>query len=223
MADTVAQVRTRIRAHLEEATASYWTDTEIFNAILRSYRKMWVKIMSIRKDWFQTTAGTLTLVDGTTKYSLPDDCFHVKHIRTTTSGKENVTFKYMSQTSPQFIEALRSDIAITNPSVMWYDIIGNTQIIVAPIPRSTLVAAIEYVPTPIALTDTTGTFGVLDPFLDYVESAATADLLAKGPLEPLSYWKQESKEAWDDAMRALGQPRSDQSADYVEGMFDNEI
>ena len=224
MADVLSDLRTRARYALEEAAASYWSDAELNSQIVQSYRKLWKKIVAIRKDWFAATTGTLTLTAAaSSKYSLDATCFHVRGIRTTTSGRENVTLQRKTHTDQQFIEALRADIAITNPSVMWYDILGNNTLFVAPLVRSSIAIAYEYIATPTDPTTDASTFGVLDPFTEYILLDAICRALAKGPIGALDFWRGERQEEWATVMSTLGMPRSDQSADYVEGMFDNEI
>lgn len=223
MADSVANMITVIRDNLDEATAGYWSDAEITRRIVRRFRSLWSRIIAIRDDWFRSaTPATLTLVAGTSRYTFSGmsvtDFFRVATIRTTTSGKEAVQWKWMSSKDPRFIEGLRADVSITDPAVFYYDVDGVNAILVSPLPRSALTAAIEYYTIP---TDPVTSFTLQDPFLRWVEAGSTADLLAKGPVGSLNYWREEVKDIWDkEILPTLGAPRSGQNADVVMSPFE---
>lgn len=201
---------TTIRDNLDETAAGYWTDAEIQRKIVRRFRRLWALIISIRDDWFKSsTAATVTLVSGTLKYALSADFFRVATIRTTTSGKESVQWMWMSCKDPRFIDGQRADVTYSDPGIIYYDIEGVNNIVVSPLPRATLVGSMEYYTIP---TDPTTTFALPDPILSYVEAAATADCLAKGPVGLLDYWRSEAQSIWlKELLPILGAPRSGQN------------
>jgi len=221
MARALSTVRLAVRDHLDEDSASYWTDASLTRQIVRSASALWKRIVQIRKDYFlSATPGTLTLASGTFRYALPSDFFEVKLIRTTTSGQENVAWRPAHMASAKFIEGLRSDITINSPSEFLYQIVANQTIVVSPIPRAVLVASVEYVALPTEPSADADTFGALDPFLDYVEYDAAAKLLAKGPVGDPAYWQNMADKEWIAILLALDKFRSRQDGDFVEGMFE---
>lgn len=218
MADTLTTMTTLIRDNLDEATAGYWSDAEIQRKIVRRFRELWSRIISIRDDWFKSTApATITLVANTLKYTLPADYYRTATIRTTTSGKESVQWVWMSCKDPRFVEGQRADVIYSDPGIIYYDIEGVTSIVVSPVPQATLVGSMEYYTLP---TDPTVTFALPDPILRYVEAGATADCLAKGPVGLLDYWRSEVTTAWDILLPILAAPRSGQSNSHALSPFE---
>ena len=215
---TLADLTTRVRDNIDEATAGYWSDAQIQRKVISRYNELWARIIAVRDDWYKaTTSSPITLVSGTSKYALPAGFFRVATIRTTTSGKESVVWRYMSCKDPRFIEGLRADINSDDPGVIYYDIEGTDNIIVSPLPRSGLVGAMDYYVIP---TDPTTTFGyITDPLLRYVETGATADCLAKGPLGSIEYWRAENDRSWAILLPLLGAPRSGQNTETALSMF----
>lgn len=213
MADSISDMTTLVRDNLDEAAAGYWSDAEIQRKIVRRYRELWSRIISIRDDWFKSSApATVTLVAGTLKYALAADFFRVATMRTTTSGKEFVQWVWMSCKDPRFVEGQRADVNYADPGVIYYDIEGVTNIVVSPTPRAALVASMEYYTLP---TTPAATFGLPDPILRYVEAGATADCLAKGPVGMLDYWRSEVTTAWAILLPILGAPRSGQNNSHA--------
>lgn len=223
MADTLANVVTIVRDNIDEASAGYWPDAEIQRKIIRRYRELWSRIIAIRDDWFRAaTPATLTLVAGTSRYTFAGmsvtDFFRVHAIRTTTSGREAVQWRWMSAKDPRFIEGLRADVSYTDPLIVYYDVEGVAAIHVSPLPRSALAAAVDYYTIP---TDPTTTFGsIVDPFLRYVEAGATADCLAKGPVGDRGYWRDECDRAWAILLPLIGAPRSGQNNGHALSPFE---
>lgn len=218
MADTITDMTLLIRDNLDEAAAGYWTDPEIKRKILRRFRELWSRIIVLREDWFKSSIpATVTLVAGTLKYALPSDFFRVATIRTTSANKADIRWVWMSAKDPRFVEGQRSDSNATDPSVIYYDIEGVTNIVVSPYPASGLVASMEYYTLP---TDPSTGFALPDPILRYVESGATADCLAKGPVGMIEYWRTETDRAWAILMPLLSAPRSGQNNSHALSPFE---
>ncbi len=218
MADTVATMTTLVRDNLDETASGYWTDAEIARKIVCRFRELWSRIIVLRDDWFKSSVpATVTLAVGTLKYALPADFFRTCSIRTTTAGKADVRWVWMSCKDPRFIDMQRSDGNFTDPSTIFYDIEGVTNLVVSPYPQSVLVASMEYYILP---TDPTTTFSLPDPILRYVESGATADCLAKGPVGMVQYWRDELVMAWNILMPLLSAPRSGQNNSYALSPFE---
>lgn len=218
MSDTLTTMTLLIRDNLDEAAAGYWSDAEIQRKIVRRFRELWSRIISIRDDWFKSTIpATVTLVAGTLKYALPADFFRTCTIRTTTSGKESVQWVWMSCKDPRFVEGQRADVTYSDPGIIYYDIEGVTSIVVSPTPRAALVGSMEYYTLP---TDPTAAFALPDPILRYIEAGATADCLAKGPVGLLDYWRSEVTMAWTILLPILSAPRSGQNNSYALSPFE---
>jgi hypothetical protein len=219
MAESLTTMEANVRYNLDETSASYWTSAEVQNKIVRRFRRLWSRIIAIRDDWFKsTTPQTLTLASGTLRYALPTGYFRTATIRTTTSGKESVKWQWMSCKDPRFIDGQRADVTYTDPGIIYYDIEGFDYIVVSPLPRSTLVASHDFYTLP---TDPSTTFSLPDAVLSYVEAAATADLLAKGPAGSLQYWRDEAQSIWiNELLPLLGAPRSGQNSDHALSPFE---
>lgn len=223
MADSVATMITVIRDNVDEATAGYWSDAEITRRIVRQFRSLWSRMIAIRDDWFRSaTPGTMTLVAGTSRYTFAgmsvSDFFRVATLRTTTSGKEAVKWRWMSSKDPRFIEGLRADIVFSDPLVYYYDVDGVNALLVSPLPRSALTVAVDYYTLP---TDPSSSFTLPDPMLRWVEASATASLLAKGPVGSLEWWTTQAREIWNlEILPIAGAPRSGQNPDVVMSPFD---
>lgn len=225
MAETLTTLEQAIRDHIDEATAGYWTSAEVQRVIIRRFRSLWSRVIGIRDDWFRSgTDAVLTLVAGTSRYTFAGmnpaitDFFRIAALRTTTSGKEAVRWQYLSSKDPRFIEGLRADVSYTDPLVFYYDVDGVNALIVSPLPRSALVVAVAYYTLP---TDPATTFALPDPMIRWVEAAATADLLAKGPVGSLQYWRDEAKDIWQsEILPVIGAPRSGQNPDCVMSPFE---
>jgi hypothetical protein len=218
MAETLTTVTTLIRDNLDESVAGYWSDTEIQRKIIRRFRELWSRIIPIRADWFKSaTPYTLNIVAGTMQYSMPSDFFRVCAIRTTTSGKADIKWVWMSAKDPRFIDMQRTDGNISDPATIYYDTEGVTSLVISPYPVSALTAAVEYYTLP---TDPATTFSLPDPMLRYIEAGATADCLAKGPVGLITYWQNETIMAWNILLPLLGAPRSGQNNGVVISPFE---
>ncbi len=216
--DTLTSMTLDIRDHLDEVSAGYWQDAEIQRKIVKRYRELWSRIIAIRDDWFKSTVpATITLAVGVLKYALPVDFFRTASIITTTAGQTSVSWVWMSCKDPRFIKGQETDYVYSNPGVIYYDIEGVTSIVVSPVPQAVLAASMEYYTMP---TDPAAAFGMPDPFLRYIECAATADCLAKGPVGMVSYWSGQAEMAWQTLLQILAAPRSGQNNSHALSMFD---
>lgn len=221
MAATLTTVTTNVKNHLDEPTSSYWSASEVTNAIVNKQLDLWRRIVAIKKSFFLTTTpSTLNLAASTNTYSLPSDFYRVHHLKMSQSGFENVRFRWFDSSTDYFIDGMRTDIVINIPDEFLYDIIGNQTIIVSPTPQQAFTVNLWYIQLPTAVVNGSDTFGVLDPFVDFIEYAATAELLKKGPVGDGSYWEMKAAEAWQNIILDLGTSRSDQGPDFVQGMFE---
>lgn len=217
--DTLANVETVVRDNLDEATAGYWTSAEVQRKIIRRYRELWSRIIAIRDDWFKATSPTtITLAASTLRYALPATFFRVASIRTTTSGKESVRWEWMSSKDPRFIDGQRADVTYTDPGIIYYDVEGLDNLVVSPLPRGVLAAAMDYYSIP---TDPTTTFAqIADPMLRFIEAAATGDCHAKNNLQAAEIWWAQAERQWAILLPLLGAPRSGQNNGHALSPFE---
>lgn len=221
MARTLLEMRTAIRDSLEEAAAGYWSDAELTRRVVRAQNDLWRRIMQIRKGFFiSATAGTISIVSGTDKYTLAANFYRMKSIRITTAGQQGITFRWQDSSSAEFINGRRSDLSIATPAEFLFDILGQKTIYLSPTPRTTLTASYEYYTTPTEVSADGDNFGVLDQFTDFIEFKATAHALAKGPLPGRDFWRAEAEKAWQDIILTMDTQKQDQSPDLVESMFE---
>lgn len=223
MADTLTAVTTVVRDNLDEATAAYWSDAEIQRKIVRRYRQLWSRIIGIRDDWFKSTTGATITVpgDGTIRFTLPADFFRVCNIRTSTSGRQYIQWKWKSCKDPNFIANQGSDNPSATPDVIYYDVEGVNTIVCSPYLTIALTATLDYYTIPTDPASGSSTFQIPDACLDYIVAASTADCLAKGPVGLIQYWQNEAAESWKVLLVLLGSPRSGQNADHALSMFES--
>lgn len=226
MAQTLATVRSKVRGHIDEPTASYWTDTELNGYIDDRQWDLWRKVQAIRKDyWLSPTGFVLTLVVGQSNYTttdgVPADIWRISTIRTTQAGFQDVIWTLGNPTSREWVDGLRTDVPIVNPYQIMYALRNLSTIAISPLPQSVLTAQVDYIQQPTVMTADTDTFLLPDPFIQYVQYMAAADALGKGPVGDSVSWQQKGAEAWKSIMETLDTPRVDQGPDLVMGFGEN--
>lgn len=75
---TLAQLRTRVREKVDEATAAFWSDTVINSQINEAYRFYWAFILKLDEAYFNTTSQISFDANSAGEYSLPADFFKLK-------------------------------------------------------------------------------------------------------------------------------------------------
>jgi hypothetical protein len=221
MARTAGQVLTRIRAHIEEPSAGYWQDSEVYSAMSNAQDKLYQKVTQLRDNYFISSLSpeAVVLVAGQTLYTLNSDVFRIKSIRCTSSGDQYITWLWRPFSDPSFKEALRTDVTVSSPYEFYFDLLNFNTMVVAPIPQRPITISIDYVGFPTEVAMSTDTFAFPDAFINYVEFAATSELLAKGPVGDASFWEDKAESEWKAIMLTIGSPRQDNNPDIVGGMF----
>lgn len=161
---TLANLRTRTRDQLDEASASFWTDAQIDRYVNRGMHRVWNRLKAANEYYCTVTRtsldGALTIqgesysstsfqiVAGTSDYTLPPDFDQMSTIEVITSGFEDLTFTRLNINDPEF-RAARSFTDNQTPSdEIFYDIIGEPPIMrIAPKSSVTLNLRITYVQT----------------------------------------------------------------------------
>ena len=219
--ETLLNVRTLVRDNIDEPVANYWSDAELNRKISERQLDLWRKILQIRKDYFLGTF-TLTLVVGQYRYTPPaiaSDIWRIETIRTTSDGYQGLIWSPMNANSPEFQDGLRSDVPVYNPYRIYYSLRNVATLDISPLPQQVIAAQVDYIQLPTAVAADADTFLIPDPFLAYIQYAATADALAKGPVGDVAHWLGRAADAWKDIMQALDTPREDQGPDVVLGAF----
>lgn len=93
MALTLAQLRTRVREKVDEATAVFWTDTVIDSQINESYRYYWAFIIKAHEGYFTKTANISFDANAAGEYALPSDYFKTRLLSRLLSN-EKVPLRY---------------------------------------------------------------------------------------------------------------------------------
>lgn len=225
MAKTAADILTSVRGHIDEPSASYWTDAELYGYIDDEQKALWRKILALRKDYFLSSTGfTFTLTAGTYAYAagaggVPTDIWRIVSIRTTLAGYQDLIWIPGEPTAQEFIDGLRTDCPISNPSRILYALRNQNTIWVSPLPQLAITAQVDYIQKPTAIAGASSTFLLPDEFLQYVQYMAAADALLKGPVGDNAAFIAKAETAWSNIMELLDTPRSDQGPDTVQGMF----
>ncbi len=223
MSQTLAQVRASVRAHIDEPTANYWTDAELNGYIQSSERKLWRKILALKKDYWLAPA-TLTVATGSSIFNpgdgsgMPSDIWRIESIRTLTSGFQNIIWAVADPNSQAFLDGLNTDFPVFNPYQILYALRNMTTLAISPVfQQGPITALINYIQQPTVMSADTDTFLIPDTFMDFVEYDATVTALSKGPVGDATAWKTELSESWKTIMEALDTPRSSQGPDLVTG------
>jgi hypothetical protein len=220
---TLATIRGRVRSHIDEPIAAYWTDAELNNYISDAELDLWTKIFALKKDYWLATA-TLNLTIGVSLYNggdgsgMPVDIFRVESIRTLTSGYQNILWRETSPNSQAFLDGLNTDFPVYNPLQILYALRNITTLAISPVPQQgPLSALINYIQQPTPMVADSDTFLIPDTFMRFVQYTAAAIALSKGPVGDSVAWAQRAATAWKEIAEALDTPRTSQGPDLVEG------
>lgn len=222
MALTLANIRSKVRGHIDEPTEAYWTDVELNGLISDAEVDLWTKINQIRKDYFLANF-TLSVVAGQFRYQtadgMPTDMSRIETIRTITSGFTDMIWTPGNPTTPEWVDGLRADTPVFNPYQQFYALRNVNTLDLSPLPQQALQASVDYIQQPTPMVADADTFLLPDAYLRYVQYQAAAVALSKGPVGDPAAWEAKADKAWRDIMLAMDTPRSEQGPDVVEGMF----
>jgi len=202
---TRLELRTSVRENLDEATASYWADSQLNRILDRSKDRVWNEVKRLKDDWFlrnrTSLDGTLTiltesyaatgfeLVAGTREYTLPFDVSEVKLIEVTTSGYETVRFVHRDLASWE-MRGLRELTTNQTPDTIYFDLVGERTLTIAPAVDTTLDLRLWYVPILDDLAADTSTLEMPHPLYMAVEEFATARALVQDRAAEAAVWEQ---------------------------------
>jgi hypothetical protein len=230
---TVTQVLLDVRSNLDEASASFWSDTQLTAFINHAYHLVWMEVKRIKADYFTVERtsldGSITilgetyatssfaLVASTTRYTLPPDVAEVKNLECITSGYEAVLFTFRDQTDPQF-QALRQWADAVEPTGFLVDLTGERTMVIAPKPNRALDLRLTYVPILDNLTTGTDTLQLPHPLWLAVVDYATARAMRMDRDPSFVMWEQAGA---GHISRWIGShARQVQDPEYVRGTFE---
>jgi hypothetical protein len=169
---TLTQMLAAVRVNLDEATAAFWTDANLFSVLTRAAHAVATEVRKLRADYFlrpmastdvsETIYGetyapsALAIVAGTTTYTLPPDLVELKMIECITSGYEDVTFVHKDLAHPGFRSVRAAATASQSPSVLYFDVTGERTLILTPPSDIALNLRIWYVSSAVIVATTTG-------------------------------------------------------------------
>ena len=153
-------MRDAIRAYLDEATASFWTQAQLLIFANRAKDRVASEVRKLRHVYFtvtrSSTDGSLTIlaetylassfaiVAGTRTYTLPPDFMSMQLIETITSGYEDVRFVYRPLNHPDMRSAL-AYVGNIAPSTFYFTISGERTLRVVPPSDTALDLRITYI------------------------------------------------------------------------------
>jgi hypothetical protein len=203
MATTLDTIRTRVRKHLRETTASYWTDAELLEHEVACVLDLWGDAIQINPDHphFLTvdTTNVSLAASSSTLTGVPADVHRVNLIepRDTSSSSDTRFLQFVPRAynHPEFIAARSIGAQDTNnPSVIYYAIMNAGGPVAAP--------TIRVAPQVTAAVNLT---------LVYTHTLASADLEA-GDNNPIPGESDNALYAWTIAY-ARAKERDDNSPD----------
>lgn len=201
---TASQMETAVRTNLDEATAAFWTQANIWTFLTRAAHAVGTEVRKLKADYFlkslESDDGSVTIygesyatssfaiVAGTKEYTLPGDLLELKAIECITSGYEGVQFQHLDLASKHF----RSARAITDnqpPVNFFFDIVGERTLTIAPKSDTALDLRLWYVSSVVLestagasimdISATTDQLVIPHPGYMAVEEVATARALLK--------------------------------------------
>ena len=226
-----------VRDHIDEPTANYWSDAELVRKINRAKDSLCRFLMTLKQDIFDRRYTPLTLTADTDPpvFDLPDGFGRLATIRVTTAGYKGTIFTPVDRSRPEFQSGLNSEIQAGNPGEFLYDLVFKSgaatggeppiayptaQLVISPIPRITMACMIEYLEVVPDLTAGSDKFGVLDPFVEYIELRAAAYALMKGNA---GNWKAflDLSEAMKPEIKSALSSFQKQNPEFVQGFLED--
>lgn len=134
---TLAQLTTRVRGKIDEATAAFWTDAIINAQINESYNHYWGLIIKAFESYFATKSNIDFDGNSSGVYDLPSDCFKVRLVSRIMSN-EKIPLRYYER----YDNAVPTTISQSIYNMPTYRFRGS-QIIFEPAPDFSLSDAIE--------------------------------------------------------------------------------
>lgn len=160
---TLADLVLAVRDNVDEATVAFWTAAQMRRFVNRAITRTWTEVRKVQDDFFLVTRlstdGTVYILDtayacssfqissGTTTrdYTLPPDLVQIKLIECITSSREDIRFVHRDLTHPT-MRAAREITTAVDPGVLYFDIVGERTLTVAPYSDTALDLRLTYIP-----------------------------------------------------------------------------
>lgn len=189
---TLSQLRTAVRDNVDESTAAFWTNASLTRYLNRAKDRVATEVRKLKDDFFTVTrtsgdgaltilsesysASSFAIVAGTSTYTMPPDLLELKLIEVTTSGYETVRFIHRDLTHHDMRAAMQITDNVS-PSVIYFDLIGERTMRIAPKSDTALALQITYVQTFADLSDDSDELTMPYPLYLAVEEYATASAM----------------------------------------------
>jgi len=138
MATTGTQLIPSVRFHLNEVTAKFWTDAELFGWIDKGVRDLWRDIVDLKQEHYLTIDNTnVSLPASTTSLSgVPNDVHKVYMIEprdvTETGTSRRLIFTPLPYKHPRFAQARMLPAVEPESNTIYYDVTKSGTPVVAP-------------------------------------------------------------------------------------------
>lgn len=235
MATLLSALETKVRRHLDESTASFWSSDELVGHMNGGIKELWRAINDLHQEHFLTIdASNVSLAaSGTQLTGVPSDVFRVHLIEprdlTSAGAYRHVIFEPRDLNSGDFRRA-RSFSAVdpSNAQVVFYAIINAGAPVAAPVIKTapllsaTVPLTLYYVPTISDLT-AAGTNPIPGDSDEAIIAWTIAHARAKEREDrsPDPEWLAMYATHKTNLLTALT-PRQTQKEEVVEGMFEDE-
>ena len=217
-AKTRAELLAEVRANLDEATASFWTDAELYRFLIRAKDKVWMEVCKLQKKFFvrtlsstdspatilgatYTPSSSLAITAGGSTLTLPGDFASLETLEVITSGYEYVQFCARDMATPEFRE-LRSDTTQRAPGAFYFDIYGLTTLLYTPLSNVALDTRLYYVYRPADMSGSVD-LDMPDPLYMAVEEYATTRAMLKDRDDTAAVWNQMGNKTVVDCLNAI--------------------
>lgn len=146
---TPAQAKAHVRNQIDEQTAKFWSDSEIWSYLWEAER-----LLVDKASVYQGVDTSTSTVASTQAYDIPSDCIRIDGL--TWSGvklKRTNLDIYESLSNPTY-----GGTTTTGDPVYYYEF--NSQVCLYPVPDSVATLKFYYIKEPAELTDSSTTFSV---------------------------------------------------------------
>lgn len=145
---TLGQLRTRVRAYLDEPTARFWSDAELNNWINQAYFYNYMELVDAYENYFATIVY-YDIIAGVETYALPPDFDKFRLIERVINNTQTIPLQEFNRfESPNLI----GGYSATDLNLPTYRFVG-ANFVLEPTPQVTILGGLrlEYVPAPISM------------------------------------------------------------------------
>lgn len=127
MATTITTLITRIRQHLNETTAAFWSDAELLSHVQEGAADLWKALVGVNEDHFFTlSTASSVAANQSTLSAVPGDLYRVKLIEPTTlSTYVNTFFQPLDYANAKFRRARSMDAQDPVGQTFYYDLVNE--------------------------------------------------------------------------------------------------